>query len=116
MNAYAVFLCSVERHQRSVAEFRRVRDSHEALHTLLSELAANRESAAAGRLEIRIAVRAYVHRLRDEEHSPEVAVRMAKRTCHAIVLEMPAAQALRNADALLEDTVRWAIEAYYDAA
>lgn len=116
IGVYAAFLRSVESYQKSVAEFRRAKSEHESIHALLAGLAADRASAAAGRLAIRSAVRDYVRRLRDEKRGPEVALRMTKRACLSIVLGMPAAKALRNPDALLDDTVRWAIEAYYDAA
>jgi hypothetical protein len=116
MHAYAAFMRSAERFQKSVAEYRRLRDTHETMHGLLRELAANRESAASGRLEVRTAVRTYVHRLRAEDRAPEVALRLLKRTVRAIVLAMPPQDALRNPDELFDDTVRWAIEAYYDAA
>jgi hypothetical protein len=116
MRAYGTFLRSVERYQQSVAKFRTTRDAHASLHALLTDLAAERVVAAAGRLDVRDAVRLYVRRLRDEDRTPEVALRLTKRTCRAIVLAMPAAESLRNPDTLLDDAVRWAIEAYYEAA
>jgi hypothetical protein len=116
MHAYATYLRSQERYQQSVADFRRARSTHEAIQATLGHLAEGRASAAAGRLDIRTAVRTYVQRLRAEERPPEVALRMAKWTCRSIAFAIPADDALRNPDALLEDTVRWAIEAYYDAA
>jgi hypothetical protein len=116
MRAYATFLRAVERHQHAVAQFRLVRDSHETLHGMLQTLAADRQAAAAGRLSVRAAVRAYVHRLRAEHRTPEVALRMTKRACRAIVTEIPGDETIRNSDPLLEETVRWAIEAYYEAA
>jgi hypothetical protein len=116
MHAYASFMRSVERYQKSVADFRRLKDSHESMHALIRELAANREGAASGRLELRSAVQQFVKRLRSEERAPEVTLRILKRTMNTIVLAMPERESLRNPDALLEDSVRWAIEAYYDAA
>jgi hypothetical protein len=116
MHAYAAFLRSAERFQKSVADFRRVKDSHETIQNLIRELAANREGATAGRLEVRNAVRQFVLRLREEERAPEVTLRMLKRTMSTIVHAMPAQEAFKNPDALLEDSIRWAIEAYYDAA
>ena len=116
MRAYAAFMRSAERYQKAVVEYRRLRDAHETMRGLLRELAAHRESAASGRLEVRNAVRTYVHRLRGEDRAPEVALRLLKRTVRTIVLAMPPQEALRNPDELFDDTVRWAIEAYYDAA
>ena len=116
MHAYAAFLRSVERYQKSLTDFRRLKDSHESMHTLIRELAANREGAASRRLEVRNAVREFVQRLRGDERAPEVTLRILKRTMHKIVLAMPQQESLRNPDALLEDSIRWAIEAYYDAA
>jgi hypothetical protein len=116
MRAYGTFLRSVERYQQSVSRFRTTRNAHATLHALLTELAAERAVAAAGRLDVRDAVRHYVRRLRDEDRTPEVALRMTKRACLAIVIAMPAAESLRNPDALLDDAIRWAIEAYYEAA
>jgi hypothetical protein len=116
MHAYAAYLSSVERYQKSVADFRRVKDSHEAIQGLIQELAANRDGAAAGRLEVRNAVRRYVLKLRAEERPPEVTLGLVKRTFTTIVLAMPKQESLKIPVALLEDSVRWAIEAYYDAA
>jgi hypothetical protein len=116
VHAYAAFQRSVERYQRSVAEYRRMRATFEEMRTALAQLDAKRDSAAAGRLEIRNAVRQYVQLLRDEARAPEAMLRMTKRTCRSIVLGMPIEQALSNPDALLQDAVRWAIEAYYEAA
>lgn len=116
MRAYATYLRSVERYQSSVTELRRIHESRQQLLVTLTELAKSRESATAGRLAIRAAVRQYVCQLRLEERAPEVALRMTKWTCRSIAQAIPEDDALRNPDALLEDTVRWAIEAYYDAA
>jgi hypothetical protein len=116
VRAYATFLRSVERHQRAVSQFRQARHTHETLHSTLAELSAQRDAAAAGRLDVRTAIRTYVHVLRAEHRTPEVALRMTKQACRAIVVGIPAGDTLRNPEALLDDTVRWAIEAYYEAA
>jgi hypothetical protein len=116
VRAYAVFLRSVEHHQRVVARFRLARDTHETLHSTLLELSTRRDAAAEGRLEIRSAIRKYVQALRAEHRAPEVVLRMTKHAYRAIVVAMPVEEALRNPEALLQDTVRWAIEAYYEAA
>lgn len=116
MVVYSAHLRSVVRDQRAVIEFRQAQRSHEALHTMLVELARNRQAAAEGRNAIRSAVRGYVLALRADNRAPEIALGMMKRAVSAIVVAMPMGEALPNPQPLLDDTVRWAIQAYYEAA
>jgi hypothetical protein len=107
---------SVARFQRSVIEFRRVRTSHQQLHEVIAELARNREAAAERRIAIHAAVRAFVHVLRADNRAPEIALGMTKRAIRAIVVAMPAGESLPDPEPLFDDAVRWAIQAYYEAA
>jgi hypothetical protein len=116
MAAYASHVRSVVRFQRAVVEFRRSRSAHEALHDSLAMLARSRQAAADCRADLHSAVRAFVHVLRADARPPEMALGMTKRAMSAIVVAMPAGEAITDTKPLMDDVVRWAIEAYYDAA
>jgi hypothetical protein len=114
--AYAAHLRSVARCQRSVIDFRRAKSSHDELHSMLDALARNRAAAIDGRTDIQAAVRDFVHALRADHRAPEIALGMTKRAVRAIVVALPLGESLPNPETLLDDTVRWAIQAYYEAA
>jgi leucyl-tRNA synthetase len=124
MHAHAAHLRAVVRYQQAVVAFRRIQGSHEALqntlrdslHDTLVKLANSRQAAAQSREVVHAAVRAFVHALRDADRPPEVALKSTKRTVEAIVFALPPWQAITDSKPLLDDAVRWAIEAYYDAA
>jgi hypothetical protein len=124
IHAHAAHLRAVVRYQQAVVAYRRVQGSHEALHNTLRDslhetlvkLANSREAAARSREVVRVSVRAFVHALRDADRPPEVTLKMTKRTVGAIVFALPPWQAITDSKPLLDDAVRWAIEAYYDAA
>jgi len=116
MCAYASHMSSVERFQRAAAEFRRVQSAHQALHETLVMLAHSRQAAADSRDAVHSAVRDFVHVLRADACPPEIALGMTKRAMRAIVIAMPAGTVLTDAKPLMDDAVRWAIEAYYEAA
>jgi hypothetical protein len=116
MSAYASHMRSVARFQRAVTEFRRVQSAHEALHDTLVMLARSRQAAADSRDAVHSAVRDFVHVLRADACPPEIALGMTKRAMSAIVVAMPVGVALSDSKPLMDDAVRWAIEAYYEAA
>jgi hypothetical protein len=116
MAAYASHVSAVVLFQRAVVEFRRSQSAHEALHDSLVKLAHSRQAAADCRDDVHAAVRAFVHVLRADARPPEIALGMTKRAMSAIVVAMPAGQTLTDSKPLMDDAVRWAIEAYYDAA
>ena len=66
-------------------QVRRLHESHVAIHETLLKLSADRAAAAAGRLEVRTAIQAYVRVLRAEHRAPEVALRMTKRAFRASI-------------------------------
>jgi len=116
ISAYGRHLRAMARFQKAAVEFRQAKEQHERLHATLKELAIAREEAAVRRQQVRDAVCDYVRALRDDERAPETVLTMTKRAMRSIVVRMPANESLLNPEPLLEEAVRWAILAYYDAA
>jgi hypothetical protein len=121
----AQFRRSLEQFERSKSSFEAtraaVRDTHDASDAIrrtamLERLRAAREGAARHRSGVELAVRAYVHSLRDEGLAPEkVLVAVKGRLARAVTSTTPDAPRFEAAT-LAEDVSRWAISALYDAA
>jgi len=119
-------------YRNAVERFERARESFESLragvsvthetasavkHAVeLERLRAARETTANHRTGVQLAVRAYVHSLRDQGISPErVLVAVKGRLTHAVTTTAPDAPRL-EAVQLAEDVSKWAIAALFDAA
>ena len=74
---------------------------------------AARSQGAAIRAELRPSVIAFVRRLRDDGVPPEAMLVEVKAVLRDA---LPAELEPRDAQALVDDAVRWSIDAYYDAA
>ena len=121
----AQYRSAVERFERARESFESLRAgvsmTHEAasaaLHAAeLERLRAAREGTAHHRTGVQLAVRAYVHSLRDQGVAPErVLVAVKGRLMHAVTALAPDAPRL-EAMQLAEDVSRWAIAALFEAA
>jgi hypothetical protein len=116
---------AVERFERARESFETLRagvsTTHEATlavkHAVeLERLRSARESTAFHRTGVQLAVREYVHSLRDQGITPErVLVAVKGRLLHAVTAHAPDAPRLESVQ-LAEDVSRWAIAALFDAA
>jgi len=121
----AQYRVAVERFERARENFENLRAgvsvTHEAASAVkhaieLERLRSARETTAQHRTGVQVAVRAYVHSLRDEGISPErVLVAVKGRLMHAVTAAAPDAPRL-EAIQLAEDVSRWAIAALFEAA
>ena len=81
--------------------------------TLVSGSSSLVQASTALRAELRTSVTAYVRHLRDEGVPPERMLVLVKSTLRE---STPADLDALEARALMEDVVRWSVDAYYEAA
>lgn len=116
MIAYNRHALLVDRYRRAVAAFQASRAAFERGLAEREEWRIARAAASVSREQVRVTVREYALRLRDEGVAPElmlVAVKARMRLC--VTRELPAAPGY-EASILEKEAATWAIDAYYDAA
>lgn len=105
-----------ERFRLAVARFHASRAAFESGVADRERWREARAAAARSRDEIRLTIREYAHRLRDEGVAPErMLVAVKDRLRLSATPELPGAPAF-EASTLESDASAWAIEAYYEAA
>jgi hypothetical protein len=116
VGAYARHLAGVQRHRAVVMRLQAEKESGSPMMETSKALAAHRTGVIVQRSALRESVRAFARALRAEHVAPELALKQLKETLRVSVRSAPGDTPLIDPDALVNEAVGWAIDAYYEAA
>jgi hypothetical protein len=116
IGAYARHLTEVQCHRAAMLRAQEARDSNFPLLAGSRALDEHRAGVVVQRSALRESVCALARALRVERVAPELALKQLKETLRSGIRSVPRDTPFVDPEALVQEAVGWAIDAYYDAA